>query len=111
MLSKVRVEVVYSKAWWRALALAWFLFLLASFAWGADAPPAARYPINQPAQPLPDSLAAVARQTGRSLLFDPVQFKGRIARPIAGQMSADEAVAKLLQGTAWSPWSVPARSW
>jgi hypothetical protein len=65
MTSKVSVELVYSKAWWRALVLAWFLFLLASVAWGAEAPPVARYPINQPVQSLADSLAAIARQTGR----------------------------------------------
>lgn len=99
MQSKLRVEVVYSKAWWRALALAWLLFLLASVVWAADAAPAARYSINQPAQPLADSLSAISRQTGRSLLYDPVILDGRVARPISGQMSADEAVEKLLQGT------------
>lgn len=99
MQSKLRVEVVYSKSWWRALALAWLLFLLASVVWAADAAPAARYSINQPAQPLADSLSAISRQTGRSLLYDPVLLEGRVARPISGQMSADEAVAKLLQGT------------
>jgi iron complex outermembrane recepter protein len=99
MQSRLRLEVVYSRAWWRALALGWFLFLLASIVWGTEAPPAARFLIDQPAQPLADSLAAISRQTGRSLLFDPVQLQGRVARPISGQMSADEAVAKLLQGT------------
>lgn len=99
MQSKLRAEPVYSKVWWRALALAWFLFLLASVAWSADAPPAVRFPINQPAQPLADSLAAISRQTGRSLLFDPAVVEGRMARPISGQLSAEEAVARLLQGT------------
>lgn len=99
MQARVRVVDVYSKAWWRALALGWFLFLLVGIVWGAEAPPAARFPINQPAQPLADSLAAISRQTGRSLLFDPVLLEGKVARPISGQMSADEAVAKLLQGT------------
>ncbi len=79
------------------------LFFAGGF-WGglvlaAGAEPPARYAIHQPAQPLTDSLRAVARQTGVSLLFDPRAVQGLVSAPISGQFSAAEAVNRLLQGT------------
>lgn len=66
-------------------------------AFGADGP--ARFAIHQPAQPLADSLRAVARQTGVSLIFDPKAVGSLSAAPISGQFSAAEAVERLLHGT------------
>lgn len=99
MQSKLRLEPVWTTAWGRALWLAWFMSALTFAACGAGAQPAARFAIHQPAQPLADSLTAISRQTGRSLLFNPVLLDGRTARAISGQMSAEEAVVRLLQGT------------
>lgn len=66
-------------------------------AFGAEAP--ARYAIHQPAQPLAESLRAVARQTGASLIFDPKAVQGLTSGSISGQFSAAEAIGKLIQGT------------
>ena len=99
MRSEVLVEHGRSMAWWRSIALAWLLFWLVFGVWGAEVSPAARFQIHQPAQPLADSLTAISRQTGRSLLFNPVLLEGRKAQAISGQMSAEEAMVRLLQGT------------
>jgi len=52
-----------------------------------------------PAQPLSDSLMAVAQKTGESILFSPQALSGIQAPAVRGQMSAKSAVEKLLQGT------------
>ena len=52
-----------------------------------------------PAQPLSDSLMAVAQKTGESILFSPQALTGIQAPAVRGQMSARGAVEKLLQGT------------
>lgn len=65
----------------------------------AGAEPQARHAIHQPAQPLADSLRAIARQTGASLVFDPRAVQGLAAASISGQYSAAEAIGRLLQGT------------
>jgi iron complex outermembrane receptor protein len=99
MKSRAGLEHVWNKAWWRAICIAWILAALAFMAWGADAPAAVRFAIHQPAQPLADTLTAISRQTGRALLFNPVQLDGRMGRALSGQMSVEEALARLLQGT------------
>jgi iron complex outermembrane recepter protein len=65
----------------------------------ASSDPPLRHAIHQPAQPLADSLRAVARQTGASLVFDPRAVQGLEAASISGQYSAAEAIGKLLNGT------------
>src|SRR5690349_13153151 len=52
-----------------------------------------------PAQPLSDSLMAVAQKTGESILFSPQVLHGIQAPAVRGQMSARDVVEKLLQGT------------
>ncbi len=52
-----------------------------------------------PAQPLSDSLMAVAQKTGESILFSPQALSGIRAPAVHGQMSAKSAVEKLLEGT------------
>lgn len=63
------------------------------------AEPQARHAIHQPAQPLADSLRAIARQTGASLIFDPRSVQGLDAVSISGQYSAAEAIGRVLEGT------------
>jgi len=52
-----------------------------------------------PAQPLSDSLKAVAQQTGQNILFTPQAVEGLVAPELRGQMSGPEAVNTLLKGT------------
>ncbi len=52
-----------------------------------------------PAQPLSDSLLAVAQKTGESILFSPQALTGIQAPAVKGQMSARAAIQVLLQGT------------
>lgn len=99
MQSKATLEPRWNEVWWRLLGVAWALVLLAAAARAADAPPVVRFAIHQPAQPLAASLTAIARQTGTSLLFDPAALDGRMAKAISGQLSAAEAVDRLLVGT------------
>ena len=75
------------------------LILCCGLACAADAVHAARYRIDQPSQPLAESLRAIARQTGISVIFDPEKVVGRSARAVAGQLTAEEAVARALEGS------------
>lgn len=68
----------------------------------ADQAPAARYQIDQPSQPLSESLRSIARQTGISVLFDPGTVSGRMSHAVSGQLSAAEAIAQALDGTGLS---------
>ncbi len=52
-----------------------------------------------PAQPLGDSLRAIARQTNTNVLFDGGLVNGRKAPALKGQASADAALSELLAGT------------
>jgi outer membrane receptor protein involved in Fe transport len=69
------------------------LALLASSAYAQNAD------FSLPAQPLSDSLMAIAKQTGESILFSPQALAGVDAKPLKGQMSARNAVKTLLKGT------------
>jgi outer membrane receptor protein involved in Fe transport len=69
------------------------LALIASSAYAQSAD------FSLPAQPLSDSLMAIAKQTGESILFSPQALAGIDARPLKGQMSARNAVKTLLKGT------------
>ena len=61
--------------------------------------PAVRYRIEQPAQPLSDSLLSIARQTGASVLFDPAAVRGLHAKAVSGELSAAEAIAQVVRGS------------
>ncbi len=78
--------------------------LLLGHGLGLAAEPAsvARYQIDQPAQPVADSLRAIARQTGVSVLFAPGAVSGRMSHAVSGQMSAAEAISRALDGTGLS---------
>lgn len=60
---------------------------------------AARYRIDQPQQPLAESLRAIARQTGASVLFDPSKVSGRMSKAVSGQLTAAEAIALAVEGS------------
>lgn len=75
------------------------LMLSCGLACAADAVNAARHRIDQPSQPLAESLRAIARQTGVSVIFDPAKVNGRSARAVSGQLTAQEAVARALEGS------------
>ncbi|MFN3630912.1 MAG: secretin and TonB N-terminal domain-containing protein, partial [Casimicrobiaceae bacterium] len=75
------------------------LVLSCGLACAADAVKAARHRIDQPSQPLADSLRAIARQTGVSVIFDPDKVGGRSARAVSGQLTAEEAVSRALEGS------------
>ena len=55
--------------------------------------------VNAPAQPLAQSLKVVAQQTGANILFTPDAVAGVKSGAVSGQMSAKEAVEKLIAGT------------
>ena len=75
------------------------LVLSCGLACAADAVKTARHRIDQPSQPLAESLRAIARQTGVSVIFDPDKVGGRSARAVSGQLTAEEAVSQALQGS------------
>jgi iron complex outermembrane receptor protein len=54
---------------------------------------------NLPQQPLADSLRAVASQTNSNILFDKSTVEGLSAKPLNAELSAEQAVARLLSGT------------
>ena len=87
------------RGWFRVLWVAWVPLVPVGSAQGAERAPEVRHAIHQPSQPLAASLAAIAKQTGVSLLFDPAALDGRMGRPISGQLTAAEAVARVLDGT------------
>jgi iron complex outermembrane receptor protein len=75
------------------LRSAGILVLTAGMAWAQGAN------FTLPAQPLSDSLKAVAQQTGQNILFTPQAVAGLVAPELRGQMSGREAVNALLKGT------------
>src|SRR3954464_5956073 len=50
-------------------------------------------------QPMSDALRSVAQKTGESILFTPESVEGLRAPAISGDMSAQQAVSLLTQGT------------
>lgn len=75
------------------LRSAGILVLTASVAWAQGVT------FALPAQPLSDSLKAVAQQTGQNILFTPQAVAGLTAPELRGQMSGRDAVNTLLKGT------------
>jgi iron complex outermembrane recepter protein len=59
----------------------------------------AKAAFDLPAQPLADSLRAVGSQTNINLLFDPPLVAGRKAPALKVEVTADEALTRLLVGT------------
>src|SRR5579863_7517069 len=57
---------------------------------------------NLPAQPLADSLRAVAGQTNSNILFDKALVEGLSAHALKAQLSVQDALKRLLDGTGLS---------
>jgi iron complex outermembrane receptor protein len=83
------------------------LMLSCNLASAAEPPAGVRHRIEQPSQPLADSLRAIGRQTGVSVLFDPVKVGGRTSRPVSGQLTAVEAIAQALEGSGFELTEMP----
>ena len=83
------------------------LFLSCGLACAAEPGSTARYRIDQPPQALADSLRSIARQTGVSVLFDPVAVAGRRSRAVAGQLTAAEAISRALDESGLEPVLMP----
>jgi outer membrane receptor protein involved in Fe transport len=85
---------------WRAALLATSACALnASIAARAQAQAEGTIDYDLPAQDLGDSLLAIARLSGREVLFAPEAVRGRKAPAIKGRLSFDAAVRSALAGT------------
>ena len=61
--------------------------------------PAATFHVDQPAQPMAESLREIARLTGASVLFDEAKVNGRTARRVAGELTAAQAITRAVEGS------------
>src|SRR5437879_8853273 len=60
---------------------------------------ALKRPINIPSEDLATALEQLSKQSGTDLVYRPEQVRGFSTHGLVGEFSAEEAVAKLLQGT------------
>ncbi|MEO6279852.1 TonB-dependent receptor [Roseateles sp.] len=108
---------MFDKSLERSTAQAWRLRVSAVIAlvlelgWGlagaAEPNGAARFRVEQPARALPESLRAIAGQTGVSVLFDPAAVAGRMSKPVSGQLTAVQAITRALEGSGLQPIVMP----
>ncbi len=84
-----------------------FVALVLSCGLSYAAETATKHRIDQPAQPLGESLRSIARQTGVSVLFDPGKVGGRSSKAVVGQLTAAEAIARALEGSGLEPVVMP----
>ena len=89
MNSRHRVSKTTSR-----IALSLLTFLAA-----ATASAAAPDELELPAQPLADSLRAIAAKTQSNVIFDGKLVEGKSAAPLKTKANADEALKQLLEGT------------
>jgi iron complex outermembrane recepter protein len=61
--------------------------------------PQALYAFNLPQQALADSLRAIGRQAAMNILFEPATVENVTAPAVRGQLSANDAVVRVLAGT------------
>src|ERR1700731_3354260 len=59
----------------------------------------ALYDFNLPQQALADSLRSIGRQTATNILFEPATVENVTAPAVRGQLSASDAVVRVLSGT------------
>ncbi|ULQ47281.1 TonB-dependent receptor [Flagellatimonas centrodinii] len=93
-----------------ALLLAWGGLALAPGAWAqgnsaadltaATAVSARTTSFDIPSQDLGTALAEFGRQSGQELFFAPDAVVGKVATPVSGNLSREQAIEQLLQGTA-----------
>ena len=77
--------------------------LVAAVPAGASAQGVRIAQIDLPAQPLSQAIQAVARQASLNILVDPVLVEGRQAPALKGEISVDQALALLLEGSGLIP--------
>lgn len=87
----------------RDVAVVALILLSCRLAGATELGGALSFRIDQPSQPLAESLRAIARQTGVSIVFDPAKVGGRNSRAVAGQLTAAQAIAKALEGSGLAP--------
>ena len=61
--------------------------------------PVAATTVSTPGGPLGAALLALGRQTGVQIVFSSRQVEGRLAPPLEGRYSVEEALARLLAGS------------
>src|SRR3954452_22279416 len=59
----------------------------------------ALYDFNLPRHSLADSLRAIGHQTAMNILFEPAAVENVTAPPVQGQLSATDAIGRVLVGT------------
>jgi outer membrane receptor protein involved in Fe transport len=79
--------------------LALCAFCLAFFLGISLAHAEATYQFDLPAQPLADSLRAIATKVGTNILFDSKDVKGVKAPPLHAELSTSDAIKRVLTGT------------
>ncbi len=72
------------------------LFIRCGVGDAAEPSPPTLYAIEQPSQPVAESLQAIAHETSTSVLFDPKAVRGRVAHPVSGRLSAFDAITAAL---------------
>ena len=87
------------KAFAVACSLASFIFPAGALAQQEVSGQTSRIAFNIPAQPLARALAAFGEATGFEVIADGRQAYGRMSSPVAGEMSATEALRTLIVGT------------
>lgn len=86
-----------SKSFLRALALCSVAFGAVSPALAQAESPAAVIRIDQ--RSLNQALMQLARQSGRQLIFSPAAVRGKLARPLRGEFTPEQALDRLLEGS------------
>lgn len=81
------------------LALSIFLALGTAVAHAQRAPANTLVSISIAAQPLAQALNELARQTGLELIVQPALVAGKTAAPVSGQLTAGQALDRLLAGS------------
>jgi iron complex outermembrane receptor protein len=81
----------------------WVLAMSAVMTWMPSIGAAqATYTLNMPAQPLAEALKALGKSTATNIMIDPSLVKDIQAPALKGVLTADQALAKVLAGTALS---------
>ncbi len=72
------------------------LFIRCGVGDASEPSPPTLYAIEQPSQPVAESLQAIAHETSTSVLFDPKVVRGRVAHAVSGRLSAFDAITAAL---------------
>jgi type II secretory pathway component GspD/PulD (secretin) len=84
--------------WAHGVVLACFAFIVVALPMAAHAEEATRR-FDIKAQPLSEALMAFGAQTGAIVMASSELTTGKISMPVAGQLTPQEALTRMLQGT------------